>query len=152
MNKAIVFIVLTCFAVWVKADTTVPGERFGAEMPEDGDVLTLMQAITALKSNTSEEARLVGKIEGQITEVCQKKGCFMVLVDRGLHARVTFKDYGFFVPKDAGTSTSVVYGELTIVERSTDEINHFARDVGRPAESIAPVKEYAIVASSVVIR
>ena len=152
MNKAIAFIVLTCLAVSVKADTTIPGERFGTAMPEHGDVLTLKQAITVLNSDTSEEARLVGKIEGQITEVCQKKGCFMVLADSGMHARVTFKDYGFFVPKDAGTSTSVVYGELTIVERSPDEINHFAKDVGRTAESTAPVNEYTIVASSVVIR
>lgn len=41
--------------------------------------------------------------QGAIAEVCQTKGCWMKVVpDSGVvGVRVTFKDYGFFVPKDS---------------------------------------------------
>ena len=42
------------------------------------------------------------KTAGKIIDVCTKKGCWMKL-DMGNNnaVRVTFKDYGFFVPTDA---------------------------------------------------
>jgi hypothetical protein len=40
---------------------------------------------------------------GTVNEVCQKKGCWMEVMPDGMKSgvRVTFKDYGFFVPMDA---------------------------------------------------
>jgi len=91
------------------------------------------------------------KIRGQITEVCQKKGCFMVLTDGQNHARVTFKDYGFFVPKNSAPRDAVVYGELTSKTLTAAQANHFEEDAGREARHTQSVTEYSIVASSVVI-
>jgi len=71
--------------------------------------------------------------------------------------RVTFKGYGFFVPK------SGVEGQLAIVrgigmkkEQSVDKLRHFAEDEGKSAEEIAlivePLVSYAFVADGVIIE
>ena len=51
------------------------------------------------------------KVKGTITEVCQAKGCWMT-IDLGDDElmRVKFKDYGFFVPKDAAGKTAIIQG------------------------------------------
>ena len=38
------------------------------------------------------------QLTGYITKSCAKKGCWMVMEDGKTSMRVTFKDYGFFVP------------------------------------------------------
>ena len=55
------------------------------------------------KINESDTTELV--FEATIDEVCQMKGCWMTL-ESDQKVRVTFKDYGFFVPKDAGGTES----------------------------------------------
>lgn len=42
-------------------------------------------------------------VEGAVTRVCQMKGCWMELAadNDSSGVRVTFKDYGFFVPTDS---------------------------------------------------
>lgn len=115
----------------------------GSNMPT-GKAMSLSQAIEA---NTGEPV----KIQGQITEVCQKKGCFMVLTDGQKHARVTFKDYGFFVPKNSAAQNVVVYGELSSKTLSPEQKNHYEQDAGRDASYTESVTEFAVVASSVVI-
>jgi hypothetical protein len=48
---------------------------------------------------------LSSKFKGTVAEVCQAKGCWMKLkLEDGQEAMVKFKDYGFFMPKDAGKS------------------------------------------------
>lgn len=115
----------------------------GENMPT-GTSIGLSEAIAA----NSQEPQ---KIRGQITEVCQKKGCFMVLTDGQNHARVTFKDYGFFVRKDSAPGDAVVYGELTSKTLSADQANHFEEDAGRETRHTESVNEYSIVARSVVL-
>ncbi len=124
----------------IHADVT----SHGTNMPV-GESLGLSQAIESASSDESV------KIKGQITEVCQKKGCFMVLTDGQNFARVTFKDYGFFVPKDSATHDAVVYGVLTSKTLTPEQVNHFEKDAGREGRHTESVTEYSIVASSVVI-
>ena len=40
-------------------------------------------------------------VEGTITDVCAKKGCWMKVVDGDDEIFVKFRDYGFFVPRNA---------------------------------------------------
>ncbi|MFT6094593.1 MAG: hypothetical protein ACJA2Q_002498 [Pseudohongiellaceae bacterium] len=120
---------------------------FGSEMPAIGEIQSLKQAIAA----NITDANGMLKIEGQITEVCQAKGCWMILVDGDSYARVTFEDYAFFVPMATSMQRSVVYGTLTEHVLSGEQAEHYAQDAG--AESIlklsGEVKEYSIVARSV---
>ncbi|MBO6555955.1 MAG: DUF4920 domain-containing protein [Pseudomonadales bacterium] len=119
--------------------------QHGDSMPEAGPTITLAAAISGHQESSQ-------KISGQITEVCQKKGCFMVLTDGQQFARVTFKDYAFFVPIDSSSKDAVVYGQLTSRILSPDQANHYEEDAGRKGRHLEPVTEYSIVASSVVIR
>lgn len=118
--------------------------RHGDPMPGKGEPISLSVAI-------DQETAVPQKIEGQITEVCQKKGCFMVLTDGQSFARVTFKDYGFFVPMDSSMRDAVVFGTLTRKVLSAEQANHYEADSGREGRFTGEVTEYSIIASSVVI-
>ena len=79
------------------------------------------------------------KMKGVITDVCSKKGCWMTL-DMGNEktVRVTFKDYGFFVPTDASGEV-IVNGKAFVNEISVDELRHYAEDAGKSPEDIAKI-------------
>ena len=82
---------------------------FGGQIPTEGQPITLKEAISQIGSAGDQFL----KIEGQITEVCQAKGCWMILVEGDTYARVTFEDYGFFVPTETSMQRSVIYGQLS---------------------------------------
>ena len=130
------------------ADRKVAGE-YGAAMPANGLTLPLNEAISNFESGTPVAAR---KVSGSIKEVCKKKGCWMVLADGSNYARVTFRDYSFFVPTDSHGARAVVYGSLNRERLTRDEANHFEEDAGRAAMVESDQFEYRIVASSVVFN
>jgi len=61
-------------------------------------------------------------VEGTITQVCARKGCWMQL--DGM--RVTFKDYGFFVPTDSKGYAARAEGVTKVEKLSKDEADHLA--------------------------
>lgn len=128
------------------ADDTAPapGTRYGGPMPTTGSISSLSAAISAAET----DGRYEGRIQGRITEVCRKKGCFVILTDGEDFARVTFEDYGFFVPTDLGARPATVQGTLEAVELSAERANHYAEDAGRDGETSAPVREWTMVATS----
>lgn len=72
------------------------------------------------------------KIEGIIEEVCQMKGCWLTLKNEsGTTIRVTFKDYGFFVPKDIGGKNVIIEGVSKKELLDEDDAKHFAEDAGK---------------------
>lgn len=95
------------------------------------------------------------KFAGQIKEVCQKKGCWMK-VDLGeKDAMVTFKDYGFFMPKDLQDKNVIMEGKAYVEEMSVEDQRHYAEDGGAtPEEALAitePKKTYSFKAHGVLI-
>ena len=122
-------------------------KAFGAEMPEALAAISLKQAIAEKATDTNGMI----KVEGQITEVCQAKGCWMILVDGDTYARVTFEDYGFFVPMETSMQRSVVYGTLIEHVLTGEQAEHYAQDAGAKSTLAleGEVKEYSIVARSV---
>ena len=130
------------------ADRELTGE-YGAAMPVNGVTLRLNEAISNFESGTQVAQR---KVSGSIKEVCKKKGCWMVLADGSNYARVTFKDYSFFVPTNSHGAGAVVYGSLHRERLTRDEANHFEEDAGRTATAESGQFEYQIVASSVVFN
>ncbi len=92
-----------------------------------------------------------GKFEGRITQVCQNKGCWLVLAEGDRYARV-FSGHKFFLPKDT-TGQAIVHGKLS--ERTVSEAfaKHLAEDSGRdPDQVVGEQIEYRIDAVSVEIR
>ena len=145
-KPAVVFLFLGAAAAAGCASSQTYGARPAAGAP----ALPLARAL--VPSNVGKTIAL----RGQVTEVCQMKGCWMVLTD-GAHAvRTTFKDYGFFVPKDLAGRTVVAEGVLKRETVDEDTRRHYAEDAGQSAERIAairgPIDEYAFVADSVTVR
>jgi hypothetical protein len=69
-------------------------------------------------------------LEGTIKAVCQKKGCWMEMApaDGETGVRVTFKDYGFFVPKDAAGLKVRAEGKIKLTELSKEDVKHLQED------------------------
>ncbi len=101
---------------------------------------------------------LAVKVTGKVSEVCQKKGCWMTLVAEqpGKPAmRVTFKDYAFFMPKNLSGKRVVVDGYAIIDVTPVEVLRHYAEDAGKSKEEIAkitePKREVAYEAAGVLI-
>ena len=99
---------------------------------------------------------LAGKevcVEGSIAAVCQAKGCWMTMAGSKAtsRARVTFKEYAFFVPKNVKGKKVKLLGEVKVKMLSDEERKHLAED-GRVDVSEIPKAELRLVASGVEIR
>jgi Domain of unknown function (DUF4920) len=98
------------------------------------------------------------QIDGYVRRACSRKGCWMELAagpDAGLPGcRVTFKDYGFFVPTDSAGSRARVQGQLQIRRVSPQRVAHYeaegAQFPGKRADGSA--EEVQLVASGVELR
>ena len=70
--------------------------------------------------------------------------------------RVKFKDYGFFVPKDAAGKTAIMQGVAKNEIVGVDELRHLAEDAGKPEKEInaidKPTQELTFVAEGVIIK
>ena len=115
-----------------------------AQTGEFGEALSENKAIPASKIEKKlgkqETASL--KVEGEIVEVCQSKGCWMtVRTSEDETVRVTFKDYGFFVPKDAAGYKVTFEGEAKKELVDVKTLQHFAEDAGKSKEEIAAITE-----------
>jgi hypothetical protein len=115
------------------AGSAFAAETYGAAMP-DGEARPLAAAL-ADPSSLGEPAR---KFSGRVVEVCQNKGCWMMLEQDGVAARVMMHEHSFALPKDA-SGQAVVYGVLAEKELSEDSAS------GQPVAR----REYRITAYSV---
>lgn len=122
-------------------------QTFGGEVPTEGEAISLKQAI----ANLDQFQEGFVKIQGEVTEVCQAKGCWMILVDGDTYARVTFEDYGYFVPIETSMQRTVIFGQLSEHVLSGEQAAHFAQDAGAQStlELEGEVKEYSILARAV---
>jgi outer membrane lipoprotein SlyB len=121
-----------------KTESELPSTGiFGKTISEDGAVM-----LASIESNVIPGEEYAAKVEGEIVEVCQKKGCWMtVKKDDGSVVRVTFKDYGFFVPKDAAGKWVVMEGIAFYDTLSVATLQHYAEDAGKPADEVAKITE-----------
>ena len=92
----------------------------------------------------------------KINSVCKKKGCWMKLdLGNGESAFVKFKDYGFFVPKNAQDKDVIVNGKAFVSIESVDVLKHYAKDAGKSQAAIDSITEpkvtYSFMADGVLI-
>jgi hypothetical protein len=95
-------------------------------------------------------------MQGKIIEVCSKKGCWMTMnLSDDKNMRVTFKDYEFFVPLDAGGKQTIIQGTATMDTTTVDMLKHYAEDAGDSQEEIDAITEpeynYAFEATGVLV-
>lgn len=120
-----------------------------------GADFTVEKRITmdALMADAKTYANKTVRVDGTISAVCRKKGCWMTLggKDKLARARVTFKNYAFFVPLDAGGGTASIEGVVELKTMSEAERAHLADDAGKKIEEI-PQNEVRIMASAVEVN
>jgi len=95
--NSFLFIALAIFCAY--------GQNFGEALSD--------KEITALKHVLESPAKYHQKkvkTEGVIKAVCAKKGCWITLEEAGKTVRVKFKDYAFFLPKDASGKKVILEG------------------------------------------
>ncbi len=132
--------------------TTAGANHFGEQITAEGATSFTEVAWPATSQDTLDI-----KLTGTIQEVCQAKGCWMTLQKDNMDEVVfiKFKDYGFFVPKDANGKDAVVRGKLYAAVTSVDELRHYAEDKGASAAEIAaitqPQREIKMMADGVII-
>jgi hypothetical protein len=97
-------------------------------------------------------------VDAKVRTVCQRKGCWMEVAPStdktSQGCRITFKNYGFFVPKDAAGSDVRVEGTLAVKKLSKDDVAHYESEGARFAKKAADgtAHEVRIVASGVELR
>ena len=115
---------------------------YGQPMPE-GDAMPVTELIAHAEHHTGHSM----KFSGRITQVCQTKGCWVMLDAGGTGIRVK-TGHAFFLPKDA-SGTAVVFGELKPVELSAEQAQHYNAESGGGIEA---GREWQILATSIVIE
>jgi hypothetical protein len=101
-------------------------ETFGARFVVKGDILGLKSAVA--ESDCEQDKSVT--IKTKVSEVCQAKGCFLIATEGDFHTRVTFQDYGFFVPTNISGKEVVMNAVLTPRELSVNELQHIKDDLG----------------------
>lgn len=113
---------------------------FGKKI-SDKDIISkeqMMQKFSKLQGGDT----LNVKFASTINEVCKKKGCWMKLdLSEEKESMVRFKDYGFFVPKDADNKEVIVEGKAYITKISVNQLQHYAKDGGKSDEEIEKITE-----------
>lgn len=125
-----------------KSTETKPAQGKSAEVTF-GAPVTLSET-TSLTTAVGEIEKYRDKdilIEGDVKKVCEKKGCWMQVSDGKTEIRMTFKDYGFFVPKDAIGARVVAQGRVIEKVESVKDQKHYLKDAGAPKDAIEAIKD-----------
>lgn len=135
----------------IKEEVEITITKHGAEITEDG-AITPAEFLAKFDGNPMQV-----KLAANIMEVCAKKGCWMMInLGDDKEMRVTFKDYEFFVPKDAAEKLAIIEGVATMDTTSVEELKHYLSDAEASQEEIDDVTEpeynYAFEATGVIIK
>ena len=133
-------LLLLCAAAAASAAAPTP---YGKALPA-GDAVPVSQAIDDFDTHAARPQHF----SGRITEVCQAKGCWMMLEDDGKAARVMFGQHDFHIPKDT-SGTAVVHGVLTRRQLTPEQVEHLGAD-SASGVAVDPV-EYRITADGIEI-
>lgn len=127
-----------------------------------GDTIIVSNRADMTDVNTVYQDLVLGdtvttKITAKVTDVCEKKGCWMKLdLNEGQQVMVRFKDYGFFVPKDIVGKQVILQGNAFVDQVSIEDQQHYAKDAGKNEVEIAaitqPKKTYTFLANGVLTK
>ena len=89
------------------------------------------------------------KVSGTVEAVCQKKGCWMVIKDGDVQARVLVKDHAFAIPMDGKGKAATVEGTLESKDLSEANVAHLKQDGDDTLAGDGARKEYFLHATAV---
>lgn len=123
-NSSIAIIALAIYACTYNSTPEVSNSlSYGEKIAIEGAV-----PVSGLVKKLKEQDSVHLKVTGEILATCKKKGCWMkVALPDGEEMRVTFKNYGFFVP------TEGIEGKRTVIEG-------IARKMTTDVETLKPLR------------
>ncbi|MEY4930099.1 MAG: hypothetical protein RI909_823 [Bacteroidota bacterium] len=152
MKQLISILFITAMVVACQTKPEVVTNTYGETISTDGAL-----ALSDLSKEVAGKDSVILTLKGTIEETCKMKGCWMKVKDEnGVATRITFKDYGFFVPKEGAAGKEVVFSGVA-KRKLTDvaTLRHYAEDAGKSQEEIdaitEPKEEIEFVANGVVI-
>jgi hypothetical protein len=99
-------------------------QAFGAKLGNSPEV-PLAQVLQSPSDYSGKTVR----VEGHVRRACSAKGCWMELAPNAEPSapgcRVTFKDYGFFVPTDSAGSSARVEAEVNLKRVLAAHVRHY---------------------------
>ncbi len=128
-------------------------QRYGAGVGP-GTVTPLARVLAA----PTEFADKTVVVEATVRRACTRKGCWMELAEteeaKDQGCRVTFKDYGFFVPTDSAGARARVEGTVLAKQVHASEVAHLEQEGARFATKRpdGSATEIRIVATGVELR
>ena len=146
MKKLVLLMVLIpLFSLAQNTDLEYYGEKINPT-----NTVSLQDLITHAKEKS------IAKVNGTILSTCPKKGCWMQVKVETDTIQVTFKDYGFFVPKNGlENKKTVLEGFVKQDTISVKMLRHYAEDAGKSKSEIElivkPQFKLSFVASGVII-
>ena len=137
-------------ALLLLATTAFAGETItrGAAISRDAKAVALTEVI----AHPDAYIKTAVVVEGVVATNCERKGCWMQLVpaEGKQGVRVTFKDYGFFVPLDSKGAKVRAEGVATVKTLSKKEADHLEEEGAKLLRNEdGTAREVSFVASGV---
>ena len=136
---------------------TTPVEPVASEAPTQehfGAPFSVEQALpasTVLGNPAAHEGAPV-RLVGELTQVCQKMGCWAVVRDdEGRTMRVTMKDHAFGIAKDTVGKSCDVEGQLVSKDVDPSTLEHYASEGGGEHPEAGQAKAWQLVATTVAV-
>lgn len=139
--------------VEVTTSNTEEGKTYGTAFSDAKRI-----SVAQLQEAVQEQDSLQAVVEGKIASSCQAKGCWMdVKLADNSTMKVTFRDYGFFLPVENLEGKSVVFTGTAKRELiSVDDQRHYAKDAGKSESAInsiiEPKEELRFIADGVILN
>ena len=142
------FIVCLSIATVASAADVV---RRGETVPRNAKAISVAKVLEAPDAFAKKPV----VVEGLIETACTNKGCWLQLVPaKGQPGmRVTFKDYGFFVPLDSKGMQARANGVTKVKTLSKKEVDHLAGEGAKLVRNgDGTAREVSFVASGIELR
>ncbi len=121
-------------------------EEFGAPVTSADSALSLSELVREAEAYLGDEVT----VSTRIAKVCRKKGCFFIAREDDAIARITFQDYGFFIPTDSAGKEVLLNGTFERRQLTGSQAKHYREDLGESGRSRTKAgPEYHIVATAV---
>ena len=117
-------------AAVVSGAASASSKAFGAPISA-GPVLSLADVLASPERFRDQAIT----VEGHVRSACTRRGCWMEVAESAdpklPGCRVTFKDYGFFVPTDSAGSRAKVQGTLSVDTLPPERVAHLESEGGQ---------------------
>lgn len=145
------FMLLAIMAVAQPPEGPVtPGSAYGAKIKKGAGI-----PVENLASSIGTAPKKQVRIQGVVTDVCVKQGCWLKVQNGNQKLMVKSKDHAWFVPASLVGKTVVIEGDAEQVVTPVSELRHYAEDAGKSKKEIEaitqPKKEITVQATGLVV-